>query len=341
MKEINRHLIKLARESRGFNQKEFASLIDMSNSNIGKIENGDISVSEQNLINIATETDYPLQFFIQEDNVIQNLSWRKRKKVAQRLMVPIYARATINAMQVHILYTALKIYALPLSDLNLNKDPIPEKIAEEIKNQWGIKDVKEAGILKTFEDNGIIINSFDFRTSRIDSLLMLTKNKNPVISINSTLEGDRQRFTLAYELGQFLIYNCNNADLKDDKSKFCNSFAAEFLMPEKEIKKDFEKGVTFKDLALLKNKWKVSMIALLYRADDLGFLTPNQKRYIIQQFNESKIRRHEPKELMVLKEEPRLMKYLIGQLREKAKLSVVDTAALLCLQVGEFMEMYS
>ena len=35
------------------------------------------------------------------------------------------------------------------------------------------------------------------------------------------------------------------------------------------------------------------------------------------------------------------MKYLIGQLRSKGQLSVVDTAALLCMQIGEFIEMYS
>ena len=41
------------------------------------------------------------------------------------------------------------------------------------------------------------------------------------------------------------------------------------------------------------------MIALLYRADDLGFVTANQKRYLLQQFNKLKIRRREPQELDV------------------------------------------
>ncbi|MBL0267161.1 MAG: hypothetical protein IPP99_00340 [Chitinophagaceae bacterium] len=65
-------------------------------------------------------------------------------------------------------------------------------------------------------------------------------------------------------------------------------------------------------LGELKRKWKVSMIALLYRADDLGLLTPNQKRYLVQQFNQQNIRRREPQELDIPKENPKLMRRLLA-----------------------------
>ena len=65
-------------------------------------------------------------------------------------------------------------------------------------------------------------------------------------------------------------------------------------MPAKHIIEDFKNGITIPILADLKRKWKVSMIAPLYRADDLGLVTTNQKRYLFQQFNQLKIRRREP-----------------------------------------------
>lgn len=119
-----------------------------------------------------------------------------------------------------------------------------------------------------------------------------------------------------------------------------NAFAAELLMPAKEMKEDFKKGINIGALAELKKKWKVSMIALLYRADDLGFLTANQKRYLVQQFNQLQIRRREPRELDIAIEQPGLLKRWVATYRSQAKLGAVEMAALLCLNVDEFIELY-
>ena len=62
-------------------------------------------------------------------------------------------------------------------------------------------------------------------------------------------------------------------------------------MPPKDIKEDFKPGISIPLLGELIRQWKVSRIALLYRADDLGLLSPNQKRYLVQQFNQLKLRR--------------------------------------------------
>jgi Zn-dependent peptidase ImmA (M78 family) len=111
-------------------------------------------------------------------------------------------------------------------------------------------------------------------------------------------------------------------------------------MPEKEIRKDFELGITLPLLGELKRKWKVSMIALLYRADDLGFLTPNQKRYLVQQFNQLNIRRREPMELDVPTEKPQLMRQLLSSYMQQNKLNVNHIAAILALEVSDYIEYY-
>jgi len=129
--------------------------------------------------------------------------------------------------------------------------------------------------------------------------------------------------------------------LERSVSHEANAFAAELLMPAKDILADFKDGITIPLLGELKRKWKVSMIALLYRADDLGLLSPNQKRYLIQQFNQLQIRKREPMELDVAKEEPRLIKRWIADFRSKTTIGLVDMAALLFLNVDEFLELYS
>ena len=111
-------------------------------------------------------------------------------------------------------------------------------------------------------------------------------------------------------------------------------------MPSNDIRPDYADNITIPLLAQLKKKWKVSMIALLYRADDLGILTSNQKRYLLQQFNSLHIRRREPQELDIPIEQPLLVKKWITEYRKKKKLSVVEMASIFYLYADEFMEIY-
>ncbi|HWJ91128.1 MAG TPA: ImmA/IrrE family metallo-endopeptidase, partial [Flavisolibacter sp.] len=178
-------------------------------------------------------------------------------------------------------------------------------------------------------------------TERVDSRSLFTDGHHPVIFLNSRLLGDRQRFSLAYELGQLVMHSAGFVPLERDIGREANHFAAEFLMPRETIMKDFENGVTLPLLGELKKKWKVSMIALLYRADDLGCITPNQKRYLLQQFNQLQIRRREPIELDITVELPALMKKWIAEYRLKTGLGLPEMAALLCLNIDEFLDLYA
>jgi hypothetical protein len=51
--------------------------------------------------------------------------------------------------------------------------------------------------------------------------------------------------------------------------------------------------------------------------------------------------RREPIELDIPPEEPKLIKKWIAEYRSKMKIGVVEMSALLCLNVDEFLELYS
>jgi len=174
----------------------------------------------------------------------------------------------------------------------------------------------------------------------VDSRSMLTDDQYPIIFLNRSLLGDRQRFSLAFELGHLIMHTFSTVPHERNINHEANLFAAEFLMPAKDIIKDFKDGITLSLLGELKRKWKVSMIALLYRSDDLGLLTPNQKRYLVQQFNTQKIRRREPPQLDVAKENPQLMRRLLVDYMSKSKLSVMQLCTLLAIEADDYMNYY-
>lgn len=159
-----------------------------------------------------------------------------------------------------------------LSEFNITKAPV---------------DIK-AIVLK----KGITIKPYDLGEN-VSGMLVI-KGDEGIISYNPTESIVRQRFTMAHELGHFILHkktqdvfvdkqfqvhfrNENSATGQDNQELEANSFAAAILMPKDllltEIKKhDFDLGDEFamKELAKLFN---VSLQAMTFRMVNLGFFS--------------------------------------------------------------------
>jgi Zn-dependent peptidase ImmA (M78 family) len=121
--------------------------------------------------------------------------------------------------------------------------------------------------------------------------------------VNSAIPADRLRFTLAHELGHIFMHRV----LTDDMEKEADRFAAEFLMPERDIRSDLT-NLSLPRLATLKQYWRVSMAALLYRAAEIGTISPRTKQYLWFQMGKNHFRTHEP--VVIPREDPTLLRQL-------------------------------
>ncbi len=142
----------------------------------------------------------------------------------------------------------------------------------------------------------IIKQSADDKIARF--LVKDFDSKNALIGVNETHSPNRQRFTIAHEIGHYFLHNFQGVHfdgkntglqvyLRDSKSatgqdvdeREANLFAAELLMPETLLEKDVseieeiylldENDFTIKKLAA---KYKVSVRALTYRLANLGYI---------------------------------------------------------------------
>jgi Zn-dependent peptidase ImmA (M78 family)/transcriptional regulator with XRE-family HTH domain len=338
---INPKMVVLAREARGMTQQELGDKVQLHKANISRLENGDTINSEEYIDSIADATGFPTQFFyLSGESLPLNLAYRKRQQVAAKLITPIEAQINIIRRHVQFLTRALAKPQLNIPAWEVDEKNTPQQIATKLRKAWNMEAGVVADLMKVMEHNGIVINQFSFGADRVDSRSILTDDKYPMIFLNSSLLGDRQRFSLAYELGHLIMHTFSIVPHDKNIGHEANVFAAELLMPAKEILKDFKAGISLPLLGELKRKWKVSMIALLYRADDLGLLTPNQKKYFIQQFNQLKIRRREPVELDIPPETPKLMRQLLASYMQSNKLGMTEMAALLAIQPDDYLDFY-
>lgn len=341
-------MVILAREVRRISQKELAEKLGTSPAFICKVETDVRTLTVETLSRMSKFLKFPAGFFYQagEAYLPMSLNYRKREHVSSKLLNPLEANINLYRLHIEAIADKLKLEEAYVPVVDLQKLGSIEQVAKQLRKFWKMPKGTVENLTELLEQNGIIVISFDFGTERVDSRTIFTKYKQPIIFINKLHHADRQRFSLAYELGHLVMHTGTMPSYDRDISHEANLFAAGFLMPETEIRKDFEKGqgqasITIPLLGELKRKWKVSMIALLYRSADLGFLTDNQKRYLLQQFNQLKIRRREPMELDFPKEKPKLLRDLITRYKNADRFSVKEMAQSLHLDQEEFISRYA
>jgi Zn-dependent peptidase ImmA (M78 family)/transcriptional regulator with XRE-family HTH domain len=340
--KINQRLIIIAREARGFTQYEFAEKMELSPAHMSKMELGSVEIFDEYVDKMVDVLGFPKSFYYQEFEPMQPiLNHRRRKIVAQKLLSPIDAQINVYSMHISTIINALGIKVPTLPCLDAEQLGSPASCAKELRKAWKIKEPIIDNLTRIIEDKGIIIVNFNFGTDRVDSRTVITEEGQPIIFVNKTLLGDRLRFSLAYELGHIIMHHCAMPSMDRDIGHEANLFAAELLVPEVPFRKDSKEGVSFDLLGRLKVKWGVSMQSIVYRADDLEIITDNQKRYLIQQFNQLKIRKREPQEYDVPKEQPQLLRSLLTQYKTKNKADVAKMAELLHIQQAEYISMYS
>jgi Zn-dependent peptidase ImmA (M78 family)/DNA-binding XRE family transcriptional regulator len=341
MEYFNPTMVTLAREARGFTQQDLAERINAQKAFISKIEHGELGVTEILLDSISKATSYPKQFFFQQGTILpMNLSYRKRKKVPAKIITPIEAKFNIVRNNIQFLTRALNKQAPLIPTFKVTEENTPSLIAKELRQCLNLEKPVIEDLTKVLENQGIIISCFEFGSERVDSRSILTDDQFPIIFLNKSHLGDRLRFSLAFQLGHLVMHTYSPVPADREISHEANLFAAELLMPGEAIMEDFKDGVSLPVLAQLKRKWKVSMISLLYRADDLGLLTPNQKRYLIQQFNQAKIRRREPVELDIAKEQPHLIHQMVVEYCNQEGLSLPQFTQVLALELDDYLELY-
>jgi len=127
---------------------------------------------------------------------------------------------------------------------------------------------------KIIQDYGVIIDEFPMQSNSFAGMLWNDDGRY-IIVINPDLPKSRKLFTLAHELGHFLMHRfyqpaffCTrlNGQAFDPKERQANVFAAELLMPLDKIKQLAKRGITLKNAARCIG---VSEQALRYRIKDL------------------------------------------------------------------------
>lgn len=197
---------------------------------------------------------------------------------------------------------------LPMYDSDLNDDGEIDRIAADVRTAAGL-DAEEVipNVIRAAERLGCVVLPLDRELGRHWGM-SLTVEGTPVIRVarpshdaDIDIPGDRQRFTVAHELGHLVLHAGSAqpaAPLEAARmEQQANRFAASFLVPGDSALEDLEAlggRVTLRTLALLKQKWGYSIKAFVFRFREMGVIDDAHARSLYKQISARKWNKEEP-----------------------------------------------
>ena len=162
---------------------------------------------------------------------------------------------------------------------------ISQKVSQILESHWNWVlpvDIRAiAGSLGILVQN---ITHFDSNYDGLSGIAEIDQHGRRIIRSNVEESEQRQRFTLAHEIGHHVLghvtserHPCRdnssnfNSTVNSSQEQDANNFAAQLLMPEEAIKiLILRKGIS--DVEKLSKEFSVSGSAMYYRLKNLGYL---------------------------------------------------------------------
>ncbi len=338
---VNPEMIVLARQSRGYTQAELAKRVPMTPGWLSMVESGIREIPYEKLAIVARELDYPVSFFYKSDRVlgagVNEVFHRSRSKIPVKARDKDQAWCEITRQNLAALLKGVDLGDIQVPQYDLYEfDGNVGDIARAVRAKWQLPSGPVRNVVKVVEEAGAIVIPMDFESALVDATSRWPSGMPPLIYMGLGFPSDRVRFSVCHELGHLVMHQNGPNPYQEDQA---NKFAAEFLMPEREIK-PMLMGLTIPKLLTLKSYWKTSMQALLMRAKDTGMISDRHYRALWTEMGRSGYRTREPAETDIPKEQPRLLQEIIGVYSGQMGYSVKDLAVLFDLHENEVCRLY-
>ena len=340
--------IKRARMAAGLSQREVAAQAKLSAMAISKFERNETTPASDTLIRIARALNTRLEFFFRPDTVtLGKPEYRKRSNLRKKQLNRIEERL-LN--QVERLFEIESVYPTsPVPDFTI-PDSIPdhifdlgeiEDIAIKMREAWFLGFNAIQSLTATFEEHGLLVLVATDESGKFDGLAATVAGR-PLVVIGEIWPGDRQRFTMAHELGHLVMAGRLSESI--DTEKACNRFAGAFLVPSGAVVSELGQHrncIEHRELYALKHKYGLSMMAWIFRAHDTGVIDRRTRDGLFRSFSTRGWRKQEPGKQLPSESPPQLFERLVLRALAENMISMSKAAELMGLSLYAFQKQLS
>jgi Zn-dependent peptidase ImmA (M78 family)/transcriptional regulator with XRE-family HTH domain len=337
--------LQRARKGAGLALRALAEQADLSHTTISKFEKELQKPSSAQLIRLAKILGVRTEYFFRPETLkIEGIEYRKKSTLSQKSLDKIQADIFDQAERWHELLNLypqppIQSFALPegLPELISDAEQV-EALAETVRINWNLGLNCIPDMIDTLESQGIMVISSTVNSdNKFDGLAGII-NSMPLIVVGANWTGDRQRFTLAHELGHLLLKGRLDESLLAEEENLCHRFAGAFLLPKQTIIEHLgakRHRLESEELYLLKHEFGLSMQGILYRALHTEIITQTTFQKMYKLFSLKGWRTQEPKE-QYPSEQTILFKQLVYRALAEDYFTESKAAELLGLPVAKF-----
>jgi len=267
-------------------QRELAGRVGVSATAISKYERNMDVPGSRVLIKLAEVLDAPVEAFFRGTPLkLGRPQFRCKEEISEA------ERTRLSASVSDWLERYLELELLAGAELAFRhpagfpyRVTVPEaadEAAKALRDTWNLGRDAIKDLTGLLESKGVKISA---DMGEADAVTFRVNDSVPVIVVNRDKPGDRQRFSLAHDLGH-LVMQVEGLN----EEKMASRFAAAFLVPTEALWDELGRSrerLDIGELFELKFEYGVSMQVLLHRAHDMGIVTSAYHKQEYERFRE-------------------------------------------------------
>lgn len=353
-KKVIGERIKQARTYRGKTQAQLAQELGVTKQAISKYETNKSKLSTTVISKLPKILGFPLSFFTKEyidEAKDRSIIYFRTKEIPKKTKdelnekIIILDEEIIPYFEKHINFPKINLPDALIPDsinyCDYSRDDI-KQIALQIREHWKLSVSPIDNLAYIIQKNGYIINKQYINQNKTDGFSQII-NDRAYILISANKEcAVRSRFDLAHELGHLILHK--NVEEEEQGSAYierqADYFASEFIYPgDVFIEEIQELPLNFETFVMLKEKWKISIQAIVRKCKDLEIISDDKYIYFQKRISYNKWRSKEPLDDYIVPEEPRLLKDALELLIENERITKKDVLMDIDLDKDEIIKL--
>ena len=311
--------VRHARTYHGWSQDDLARIIGKTQPAISNIEKGK-PASREMVAAIAEQTQFAPWFFDRgplPDLPVGSLRFRKRAAATVRddERIRAHVRQTIEVLEdVRDKAPFLPVRVDPVAaDAKVDWEFL-EWLAVSFRETLGVGPADPIpNLTRAVERAGIAVVGSSQEIEKHDGASYWPDfpQGRPIVCLSRGRPGDKDRLSLAHEVGHLLLHQLRGSS--DDRRAMeaeAFRFAGALLLPAEAAFHHIQPPVTLQELVLAKQRFGISVRALVRRCLDLGLVNPDRRTSLEKQISARGWTREEP--VKVPNERPQLVRTIVS-----------------------------
>ena len=288
--------LRIIRQSLGLSLRDLQAAIDnrVTAQSISKYERGE-SIPSPGVLKVLARALGVSPAYLTDARrmILEGVEFRGGERLLRRQAAQVQARVIRQLERYLTVEDALRLpsatwdrpWAAPYPVV---RDPSEAELAaRSLRVHWGLGGAPIPNMAELLEDRGIKVLALEL--GRVDGLTAWARRRGAdrrpvhVIVVNDRKRGDRQRFTMAHELGHIAL------DIAPEEAESgAHHFAGAFLMPAETLRREVgrhRRSMGWSELFGLKRMFGVSAQALTHRCQTAGIFSGALCRQLFRDFS--------------------------------------------------------